>query len=148
MERPSCVGCLLTSSFLIVFFTTLISVILNRIFKAGAFDEAGTVSLNGAVNLFMAHKTLVATSFIVALLPTFYVAATINDIYVNYKRKREKDVEATLQAYHEQKDQKLYEKTLPKAEHDQIDPLKFKAPSRSLPKNMQTKDEPDDQNAN
>ncbi|HPT73172.1 MAG TPA: hypothetical protein PLE74_12930, partial [Candidatus Cloacimonadota bacterium] len=93
MERPSCVGCLLTSSVLVVIFTTLISILLNRIFKANAFDEVSTVSMNNIVNLFMAHKTLIATAFIAALFPTFYFAALINDIYVKFKNKREKEVE-------------------------------------------------------
>jgi hypothetical protein len=146
MERPSCVGCLLTSSFLIVFFTTIISLILNRIFKAGAFNDGNSISVYGAVNIFMAHKTLIATSFIVALLPTFYFAALINDIYVKIQRNKEKEVEAALQEYHQHKDQNLYDKTLPKAEHDQMDPSKFKPPSKSLPKSMQKKDDLDDKN--
>jgi hypothetical protein len=144
MERPSCVGCLFTSGVLIVFFTTLISFILSRIFKAEAFKDVSSVSVYSAINLFMAHKTLIATSFIVALFPTFYVAALINDIYVKFKRKKEKEVEAAVQEYHDQQNQKMYNRTLPKIDADQIDPSRFKPPSKSLPTKMKEKELPED----
>jgi len=144
MERPSCVGCLLTSGVLAVVFTTLISMLLNRIFKAGAFDEVSSVSMYGVTNLFMAHKTLIATSFIAAMFPTFYVAALINDIYVKFKRKREKEIEEATEAYHKQKDQRAYNQTLPKAEVNDLDPTSFKAPTKSLPKSREKDEEPED----
>jgi hypothetical protein len=143
MERPSCVGCFFTSSVLLVFFTTLICFVLSLIFRNGENSGFGVMSIRGSFNFFMEHKTLTTLSFLIALLPTFYFAATINDIYVNYVRKKEKETEAAVQAYHESKNQKLYDKTLPKADTDLIDPSVFKAPSKSLPKNMKKKEQDD-----
>ncbi len=144
MERPSCLGCLFTSVVLIIFFTNLILFILDKIFKIGFYQSMGFMTLDNFGVEFMAHKTVVAVSFIIALLPTLYFAALINDIYVKYKRSKEKEIESLMQEDKDHVDKKNYNLTLPKSNSDLIDPSRFKPPSKSLPTNMPKKPESDD----